>query len=111
MMDCNVTTNFLAELKRMHEENKVCETCPISAVNNGEGCTCDKFLRMCGDKAIKIVQEWSDSHPQKTRLSVVKETFPIYTRCIGTDIPAFCSVDCDTRCVKCWNTPIGQEVK
>ena len=120
MMDCNVTTNFLAELKRMHEANKECTTCPLGTRNNGEGCTCDKFLRMCGEKALKIVQEWSDQHPVKTRLSVFLETFPNAVMKSKGDLPLSCARlifgfdenECEKKsCAECWNTPIEQEVQ
>lgn len=116
MMDCSKTEVFLAELKRMHKANKECITCPLGIRNNGEGCTCDKFLRTCGEKAIKIVQEWSDQHPVKTRLSVLKEQYPnMQMRLDGT--PKVCCTylyntpfpeeGCTKEmCMKCWNTPI-----
>ena len=120
MMDCNVTTNFLAELKRMHKESDGCKACPISALNNGENYTCDKFIRMCGDKAIEIVQEWSNAHQPKTRLSEFLEKYPKAKLYGASELPRFCVADlygttCEDMgmvgvgCAGCWNTPVDEQ--
>lgn len=89
-------------------------TCPLVQKGIAVGCAhCEEYVRRNTDKAIEIVQEWSDTHPQKTRLSVLKEAFPMYQMCIGSNVPAFCAkfifgenIECDKQCVKCWNAPI-----
>ena len=120
MMDCNVTRVFLKEWQRMCNAVGSCENCKLwkdrmPCVNNMG------MFKNEPEKAIALVQEWSDSHPVKTRLSLLKEAFPnapIYNgepcMCVkmiyGSDIP--CAVPKEIykmkgdTCLKCWNTPI-----
>nr|WP_303667679.1 hypothetical protein [Ruminococcus bromii] len=72
------------------------------------------------EKAIEIVQKWSDEHPQKTYLSELLKNHP-NTLLNDDGTPTFCPYrlglmgadDCrkDGNCVKCWNQPIedGEE--
>ena len=110
-MDCSKTEVFLAEWKRMCKANK-CNTCVLYGVHG----TCKNFILTKPEKAVEIVQEWSDQHPVKTRLSVLKEQYPnLQLRLDGT--PNVCCTylyntpfpeeGCTKEmCVKCWNTPI-----
>jgi len=113
-VNCNETKVFFDEWKRMCSEADFRGTCPLVQKGIAVGCAhCEEYVRRNTDKAIEIVQEWSDTHPQKTRLSVLKEAFPMYQMCIGSNVPAFCAkfifgenIECDKQCVKCWNAPI-----
>lgn len=130
MIDCSRTENYFAEKQRMTKKHKLnyggyacklnCADCPLSHLNNGSGDTmlCSDFETCYPEKAIAIVQKWSDEHPQKTYLSKLLEHIPnVSLEDDGT--PNFCPYrlglmsidDCrnDGNCVKCWNQPIPIE--
>ena len=115
-MNCNKTETFFAEWRRMCDEVDFLGTCLLSQKGIVVGCThCEEHVRRNIDKAIEIVQEWSDNHPVNARLNVLREAFPMYQMCIGSDVPAFCAkfifgenIECDKQCVKCWNTPVEE---
>lgn len=121
MIDCSITENYFAEKQRMTKRQKsgVCELrccdCPLCSKSNGtsENLSCTSFEMHYPEKAVAIVQRWSDEHPQKTYLSELLEHFPNVPLCV-TGIPedicpfhlGFMSKDdCrnDRNCVKCWN--------
>lgn len=125
MIDCTKTANYFAEKQRMVklQTGEVCEIsceeCPLSSMNNGEGIVCSDFETCYPEKAIAIIQEWSDAHPQKTYLSELLTHYPnapldgdgtpkgVCPHTLGlTDID-----NCDDNCIKCWNQPIedGEE--
>ena len=117
-MDCNVTRVFLKEWQRMCNAVGSCENCKLwkdrmPCVNNMG------MFKNEPEKAIALVQEWSDSHPVKTRLSLLKEHFPNYRRDDNGEPgePEICAedlfgIEClypvpkKGVCMKCWNTPI-----
>lgn len=120
MIDCFKTENYLAEKKRMSKttESGVCKVectnCLLSSYNNGDGICCTDFEMLYPEKAIEIVQKWSDEHPRKTYLSEFLKNYPnapldddgapkgVCPHTLGlTNID-----DCDDNCVKCWNQPI-----
>lgn len=123
MIDCSKTENYFIEklkmTKRTREEGcKIkCSECPLSSQNNGisdEFMSCVTFEMLYPEKAIEIVQKWSDAHPQKTFLTEFLKNYPnapldddgapkgVCPHTLGlTDID-----DCDDNCVKCWNQPI-----
>lgn len=122
MIDCSKTKNYFAEKQRMTGQRKdgVCELncidCPLSSFNNGIGIPCVNLESSYPEKAIEIVQKWSDEHPQKTYLSEFLKNYPnaplvhdgtpeICLRKLGlTDIKT-CRVG---GCVECWNQPIEE---
>ena len=75
MIDCAKTENYFAEKQRMTKEHKLnhggyacklnCADCPLSHLNNGSTRLCSDFETLYPEKAIAIVQKWSDEHPQK----------------------------------------------
>ena len=115
-MDFSKTEVFLKEWGRMCKAVG-CSMCEISKKGRG----CKAFLMYDPAEAIKIVQEWSDVNPPKTRLSVLKKHFPNYRRVEGQgEEPEICAEDLfgincpypipdDGVCMKCWNTPIEEE--
>lgn len=116
MMDCSETTNFLNEWQRMCKTVS-CGKCGL----NGDGKACKFFAQSNPERAIEIVQEWSDAHPEKTRLSVLKEAFP-NAKMTKDGLPFSCvsflyGIKCPyfpsslSNCKKCWDTPIEQEVQ
>lgn len=126
MIDCTKTENYLAEKQRMTKTRSGayyickldCADCLLSAKNNGTGVACTDLEMLNPEKAIAIVQKWSDEHPQKTYLSEFLKKYPnVSLEDDGT--PTFCPYrlglmgadDCrkDGNCVKCWNQPIPIE--
>lgn len=145
MVDCSKTENYFAEKLRMTKRTREegckikCSECPLSCQNNGtsEFTSCITFEMLYPEKAIEIVQRWSDEHPQRTYLSEFLKNYPkaqlrtvlLYSQLeavkagiISPEIPkCICpyhlglmsSDDCrkDHNCVKCWNQPIEDGAK
>lgn len=124
MIDCNITINYLLEKKRMTQKGKICEACyghqcPLGSKNNGIGITCVEFESSYPEKAITIVQKWSDEHPQNTYLTELLKIFPhtplnddgtpkgICLHELGATSLDNCEVD--NACAKCWNQPIEDD--
>lgn len=121
MIDCSKTENYFAEKRRMTKRTKNglcklgCSNCPLCSINNNKGQSCTAFEMLYPEKAIEIVQKWSDEHPQKTYLSELLKNHP-NTLLNDDGTPTFCPYrlglmgadDCrkDGNCVKCWNQPI-----
>lgn len=121
MIDCSKFENYFAEKRRMTKEQQdgvcklKCTDCPLSSFNNGSSdmIPCFAFEKFYPEKAIKIVQQWSDEHPSKTYLSELLEHFPnvpLTATGIPEDICPFhlgfmSKDDCrsDRNCIKCWN--------
>lgn len=146
MIDCAKTENYFAEKRRMTKRHKLngggyicelnCTECPLSSFNNGttDNTACSDFETLYPEKAIAIMQKWSDEHPQKTYLSEFLKNYPkaqlrtvlLYSQLeavkagiISPEIPkCICpyhlglmsSDDCrkDHNCVKCWNQPLPE---
>ena len=101
MMDCNVTTNFLREWQRMCDAVGSCKNCKLwknslPCVNNMG------MFKNETEKAIKIVQGWSDSHPSRKCSSYIDGKTP---RCMGTKEIDVCSCGGDKS--KCDFYPQG----
>ena len=127
MIDCTKTTNYFTEKLRMTKRTKnglckiKCSNCPLCSNNNGEGLSCPTFEMYYPEKAIEVVQRWSDEHPRKTYLSEFLKNYPNARLKIDGTPKGVClyhlgliSVDdCkkDPNCIKCWNQPIkdGEE--
>ena len=115
-MDCSKTEIFLNEWYRMCDSFNNCSDCPFeNATDKDEICETWVFNRKNFKEAIKLIQEWSDSHPVKTRLSVLKENFPNYRRDGNgePEEPYVCAKDlfgddcqCNDMCMECWSKPI-----
>ena len=120
-MDCNKTTNFFSELKRLCDSRTWCEAgtenkeqCPLFDVCVWRlGIVCNEDVK----RAIEILQKWSNEHPKKTYAQDFLEKFP--------DAPKFksfnnggCPSACRTRiyggkcpeieCAECWNEPMEE---
>nr|DAM46125.1 MAG TPA: hypothetical protein [Caudoviricetes sp.] len=127
MIDCSKTENYFAEKRRMTKRRKIygnaymckldCANCPLNSLNNGtnDNISCSDFEAFYPEKAIEIVQKWSDEHPPKTYLTELLKNYPnVSLEDNGT--PNFCPSrlglmsidDCrkDHNCVECWNQPI-----
>lgn len=126
MIDCMKTENYFAEKKRMIKRAGIrvcrikCEDCPLGITNNGMDVLCSELETLYPEKAIAIVQKWSNAHPQRTYLSELLKIFP-NTPLEDDGTPNFCPYRLglmgadycrnDGDCVKCWNQPIedGEE--
>lgn len=64
MIDCEITENFLREKYRMCKSVE-CKQCKLSYSNNGIKLGCWSYSGIFPDEIIKIVQQWSDSHPHE----------------------------------------------
>ena len=126
MIDCTKTEQYFAEKQRMVklQTGEVCEIsceeCPLSSMNNGEGIVCSDFETCYPEKAIAIMQKWSDEHPQKTYLTELLKNYP--TAKLGENgvpmnmCPSILGLqdleNCgEISCVECWNQPVedGEE--
>lgn len=122
MIDCNITKNYLSEQARMTKSSNAgvcrisCNHCPLSRFNNDEEMLCTELELRHPEKAIAIVQKWSDEHPQKTFLTEFLKNYPnAQLRIDGTPrgvCPYYLGLmsrdDCrkDHNCVKCWNQSV-----
>lgn len=124
MIDCAKTEQYFAEKQRMVklQTGEVCEIsceeCPLSSMNNGEDIVCSDFETCYPEKAIAIIQKWSDKHPQKTYLTEFLKNYPnakLEENGVPKNIcPSRLGLkdleDCCVRsCVECWNQPIPIE--
>lgn len=133
MIDCSKTENYFAEKRRMTKKHKLnggayicelnCAECPLSSLNNdtNDKISCSEFEALYSEKAIAIVQKWSDEHPQKTYLSEFLKNYPNVKLCDDGTPKCLCPYqlglkdidDCRKyhTCVECWNQPIedGEE--
>lgn len=132
MIDCSKTENYFAEKRRMTKKHKLnggayicelnCAECPLSSLNNdiNDKISCSDFEALYPEKAIAIVQKWSDEHPQKTYLSEFLRSYPntplgsdgapsICPHCLGLHDIEGCKKN--RTCIECWNQPIegGEE--
>lgn len=111
-MDCNKTINFLAEVKRLCDSRTACtanatnkEQCPLFAF-------CDLLpSEICAEKAVEVLQKWSDEHPKKTYIQDFFEKFPGASRdalilaCRKVIYGGECP---ETECEECWNEPMEE---
>ena len=127
MIDCSKVENYFAEKRRMTKEQQdgvcklKCSGCPLSSFNNGsrDMVPCFAFERIYPEKAIAIVQKWSDEHPQKTYLSEFLKHYPnaplgdsgTPTGICPYELGLMGAGDCrnDGDCVKCWNQSVEDD--
>lgn len=131
MIDCSRTENYFAEKQRMTKKHKLnhggyacklnCADCPLSHLNNGSGDTmlCSDFETCYPEKAIAIVQKWSDEHPQKTYLSEFLKNYPnALLKDDGTPkgvclyelgLVSLDNCEKDNGCIDCWNQPVKEK--
>ena len=91
---------FLKEKERMCE-NILCDECPLSNRKNGTDYWCRSFIEKFPEKAITVVEKWSEEHPVKTRKSELLKMFPnAPVDENGVPIMMPCHVDCSAgkRC-------------
>lgn len=125
MINCSKTENYFAEKRRMIEKHryicevKGCADCPLHWSKNGMSISCTKLEKSYPDKAVAIIQKWSDEHSRKTYLSEFLKHYP-NVKLLGDGTPkCLCphqlglkDID-DCRkcrkhytCAECWNQPM-----
>lgn len=127
MIDCSKTKNYLSEQARTTKSSDVgvcrisCNHCPLSRFNNDEEMLCTELELTHPEKAIAIVQKWSDENPQRTYLTEFLKHYPnallnddgIPTTGCPYRLGLIGIEECkkDRTCVECWNQPIkdGEE--
>lgn len=126
MIDCSKTENYFNEKLRMTKRTKnglckiKCSNCPLCSNNNGEGLSCPTLEMYYPEKAIEIVQKWSDEHPQKTYLTELLKNYPnaklgengvpmnMCPSILGLQDLENCG---EISCVECWNQPVEESEK
>lgn len=119
-MDCSKTIDFLSELKRLCDTRDECvanaankEDCPMFGICK---LTHSKTCAKDAEKAIEIVQKWSDEHPKKTYAQDFFEKFP-KAKPDKEGVPRSCRANCyggscqysavsgagPAPCKACWN--------
>lgn len=118
MIDCSTTNSYIHERKRMcckFWKKKECYRC--SFYNRISGCMAKSIEEADAERAIRIVQDWSDRNPPNTILDNFNKLYPDAVKA-KNGIPHICcaklglveccgelfSMDCE-RCKSCWNTP------
>ena len=120
MIDCNITKNYIRERKRMCESLKK-KNCRFCAFKTRQGCISKSIEEADPERAIRIVQDWSDRNPPNTILDNFNKLYPdaVKTKngiphicCAKLGLVQYCgdlfAVD-SKRCKNCWNTPINEE--
>lgn len=124
MIDCSKTENYFAEKQRMTKVRsgayyickRDCADCLLSAKNNGTGAPCTDLEILYPEKAIAIVQKWSDEHPHKTFVTEFLKNYP-HAVVNGDGIPnSICPFDlglmnrrdCGKTCIECWNQAVEE---
>ena len=95
-------------------EDYQCDGCPWYEEVKRLGYLCVDLMFREPDLAIKIVQDWSDQHPKKTRLDVLLEQYPAVKNverpfavfCAGTMYGFGC--EGNYSCEECWNALIEE---
>lgn len=108
-IDCSKTVNFIPEKERMCGNFDDCSGCPLNSTNNSVGAGCEILVTFHSDKAVEIVQKWSDEHQQKTYAEDFFEKFPNApkrgdgkpTACWG-DVYGHSGCNVQSTCKDCW---------
>lgn len=93
-----------------------CEKCPLSKTNNSFGMDCIRLQSDYPERAVEIVQQWSDDHPLKTYKEDFYEKFPTARKSYN-ECPPACRYNiygdegngCVCKsCTECWNEPMPE---
>lgn len=109
---------FLKEKKRMCDSlDNHCTGCKIEIESEGGAIECDVYIEEHPERAVEIVEEWSEEHPEETYLTQFLKYYP--NALMDDDgIPEVCLDElgikrdggCTTcNCIECWNTPIEEQ--
>lgn len=113
------TRNRMVQMDKKNLCNFECSACRLSADNNGRKIDCTTFEREYPEEAVKIVSDWGEKHPVKTRQSEILKIFPNIPKtpdgylniCPQELVPFRC--DTNTECGAClqdfWSMEISIE--
>lgn len=112
-IDCSVTVNFLREWRR-YCGGRRCGYCDLSKHNECGFPACQ--VKDFPEKAVEVIQAWSDEHPVKTRFDDLLEKYPkamltdgmpyFYPYVLGyCDDCKTCRIACK-KYIECWNEPL-----
>ena len=116
-IDCSIAVNYIKEKARLTENCTIsCGACMLGASNTGENMECYVFENNMPEKAVEIIQEWSNEIPVKTRLDDFKEKYPKHRTHVTDSMPCVCCMNlgytdecpiktCKT-CKNCWDMPV-----
>lgn len=118
MMDA---VKFLRERERMCDGMDGCSSCKLYAKNSGYDLTCDGYVKKCPNEAVKIVEKWSEEHPQKTLKDEFLEKYPnapinkeygfplsICPSELGYKNKCTNAEKYISGCAACWNRPLSE---
>lgn len=122
MIDCSKTENYFAEKLRMTKAYESgfcrirCEHCPLDKKNSGEDVSCMQLELKHPERAVEIVQKWSNEHPPKPYLTDFLKHYP-NVQLYDTGIPkGVCPYHLglmnkddrrkDRNCIECWNQTV-----
>ena len=113
-IDCSVTVNFLNEWRR-YCGGRRCGYCDLSEHNECGFPACQ--VKDFPERAVDVIQKWSDENPVKTRLDDLLEKYP-HAKISDLNTPYFypyllgycnecdaCKI-ADRRYVICWHEPV-----
>lgn len=123
MIDCSKTKNYIHERKRMCKDMKKinCQCCGF--YNRIEGCIEQSIEEADAERAVRIVQTWSNANPPRTIMTELLEKYP--NASIKDGVPDFCpsvlglTLYCNGNyqstsqaCIDCWSKLVKErEVK
>lgn len=94
-----------------------CSNCLLCSESNGIEVNCGELEMSYPERAIEIIEKWSEEHPRKTLLQDFLEKYPkarlrdngtpkdVCPYSLGYEEHKGC---CDGRCMKCWNRPLEE---
>ena len=115
-IDCNITENFFKERKRMCN-TVTCSKCPLRTPYDD----CADIVVFHHDKAMEIIQKWSDEHPEEPVKTFADDFFDKFPNALKDEngVPCvgcphhfgYCEYKCDHDCKKCWSRPLSEVKK
>lgn len=123
MIDCLITNNYIHERKRMCNALKKKDCFHCSFVNRIVGCIAKSIEESDAERAVKIVQDWSDRNPPNTILDNFNKLYPDAVKakngiphicCAKLGLVEYCgelfSMNFE-RCKSCWHTVAKESEK
>lgn len=90
-IDCSIAINYIKEKARLTENCTIsCGACMLGASNTGENMECYVFENNMPEKAVEIMQKWSDENQQKTIKDDFLEKYPNAPLQLGMKVPWLC---------------------
>ena len=123
MIDCMRTAKYMQERKRMCKKQRKSGCIHYSFHNRIENCIVKDIEDADINRAIRIVQDWSNANPPRTIMTELLKKYP--NTSIKDGVPDFCpsvlglTLYCNGNyqstsqaCIDCWSKPVKKsEVK